>query len=393
VTALGNPAPDELLVGFANVLRAAGMAVTADRTSTFVQAVALTGFDDRASTYWSGRAALCSSLDDNELYDRAFTAWFTESPAVAQPASRVPARRELQASLRSESESDNQSIDELVGVRASTTELLRHRDVATLTEQERKQLATLFDSLDVVPPLRRGLRRRPHRRGFVDLRRILRAQLRSGGELSELRRRRPGVRRRRVVLLIDISGSMQPYADSLLRLAHRIVREMPHQVEVFTMGTRLTRISSALRIRQADEALAAAGRLVPDWSGGTRLGEVIGAFLDRWGRRGFARSALVVIASDGWERGDARLLGEQIRQLRLLAYAVIWMNPHRPARPLGVVAGRRNGWHGYRRWHLALGAEAARSRHVGWPRRLSSGFGIRRLRGVCRLRARTRSDQ
>ena len=114
-----------------------------------------------------------------------------------------------------------------------------------------------------------------------------------------------GVRRRRVVLLIDISGSMQPYADSLLRLAHRIVGAMPHQVEVFTMGTRLTRISSALRIRQADEALAAAGRLMPDWSGGTRLGEVMWAFLTRWGRRGLARSALVVIASDRWERGDA----------------------------------------------------------------------------------------
>ena len=130
-------------------------------------------------------------------------------------------------------------------------------------------------------------------------------------------------------MLIDISGSMQPYADSLLRLAHRIVRAMPNQVEVFTIGTRLTRISPALRVRQADEALAAVGRLVPDWSGGTRLGEAIGAFLSRWGRRGLARSAVVVIASDGWERGDAQLLGEQIRQLRLLAYAVIWMNPHR----------------------------------------------------------------
>jgi uncharacterized protein with von Willebrand factor type A (vWA) domain len=329
MTDLGDPAPDELLVGFANVLRAAGMSVTPDRTSAFVQAVALTGFDDRASTYWSGRATLCSSLDDNELYDRAFTAWFAESPEMPRPASRVPAQREPQASFAAESDSDGQSIDELIAVRASTTELLRHRDVATLNEQERTQLATLFASLDVVPPLRRGLRRRPHRRGTVDLRRTLRAQLRSGGELSDLRRRRPGVRRRRVVLLIDISGSMQPYADSLLRLAHRIVRAMPHQVEVFTMGTRLTRISSALRIRQADEALAAAGRLMPDWSGGTRLGEVMWAFLTRWGRRGLARSALVVIASDGWERGDARLLGEQMQQLRLLAYAVIWMNPHR----------------------------------------------------------------
>ncbi|HEY6813513.1 MAG TPA: VWA domain-containing protein [Propionibacteriaceae bacterium] len=329
MTVFRSAAPEELLVGFANVLRTAGMAVTPDRTSAFIQAVTLTGFDDRVSTYWSGRATLCSSLDDNELYDRAFTAWFTDSPEVPRSASTVPARRQPQASLGDESDSQGQSADELVAVRASATEVLRHRDLATLTEHERNQLTTLFDSLDVVPPLRRGLRRRPHRRGSVDLRRTLRAQLRSGGELSELRRRRPGVRRRRVVLLIDVSGSMQPYADSLLRLAHRIVRAMPHQVEVFTIGTRLTRISAALRVRQVDEALSAAGRLVPDWSGGTRLGEVIGAFLNRWGRRGLARSALVVIASDGWERGDARLLGEQMRQLRLLAYAVIWMNPHR----------------------------------------------------------------
>jgi uncharacterized protein with von Willebrand factor type A (vWA) domain len=219
--------------------------------------------------------------------------------------------------------------DKLLAARASTAEVLRHRDVGTLTQQERIQLAMLFDSLDVELPLRRALRQRPHHRGAVDLRRTLRAQLRSGGELAGLRRRRPGVRRRRVVLLIDISGSMQPYADSLLRLAHRIVRAMPNKVEVFTIGTRLTRISTALRLRQADEALAAVGRLVPDWSGGTRLGEVIGAFVNRWGRRGLARSAIVVIASDGWERGDARLLGEEMRQLQLLAYAVIWMNPHR----------------------------------------------------------------
>jgi uncharacterized protein len=329
MTSRGDATAEELLVGFAAVLRKAGMAVTADRTSAFVQAVALTGFGDRASTYWSGRATLCSSLDDNELYDRAFTAWFTDSPQVPQAESPPPARRMPQASLGTESELKSQAADELLTARASTTEVLRHRDVATLTEQERTRLAALFDTLDVVPPLRRALRRRPHRRGSVDLRRTLRAQLRGAGELSELRRRRPAVRRRRIVMLIDISGSMQPYADSLLRLAHRIVRAAPNQAEVFTVGTRLTRITPALRVRQADEALAAAGRLVPDWSGGTRLGEVIGAFLNRWGRRGLARSAVVVIASDGWERRDAHLLGEQIRQLRLLAYTVIWLNPHR----------------------------------------------------------------
>jgi uncharacterized protein len=328
MTALEDPAPDELLVGFAAVLRKAGMAVTHDRTSAFVQAVALTGFSDRASTYWSGRATLCASLDDNELYDRAFTAWFTDSAQVPRTEGPPPLRRVPQASLGTESDSDGQTTGELLAARASTAEVLRHRDLGTLTEQERTRLAALFDTLNVIPALRRALRRRPHRRGSVDLRRTLRAQLRAAGELSELRRRRPSLRRRRIVVLIDVSGSMQPYADSLLRLAHRIVRAAPNQVEVFTVGTRLTRISPALRVRQADEALAAAGRLVPDWSGGTRLGEVIGAFLDRWGRRGLARSATVVIASDGWERGDARLLGEQMRQLRLLAYAVIWLNPH-----------------------------------------------------------------
>ncbi|HLM22793.1 MAG TPA: VWA domain-containing protein [Propionibacteriaceae bacterium] len=329
MTASRAPAADELLVGFARVLRAAGMAVTPDRTSAFVEAVALTGFNDRAATYWSGRATLCSSLDDVELYDNAFTAWFTPLPEESKPAMRVPAARQPQASLEPESGAGDVSGDDLVAARASTAEVLRHRDVGTLTEQDRAQLAMLFDTLEVVAPLRRALRQRPHHRGSVDLRRTLRAQLRSGGELARLSRRRSGVRRRRIVMLIDISGSMQPYADSLLRLAHRIVRAMPNQVEVFTIGTRLTRISPALRVRQADEALAAAGRLVPDWSGGTRLGEVIGAFLSRWGRRGLARGAVVVIASDGWERGDAELLGEQIRQLQLLAYAVIWMNPHR----------------------------------------------------------------
>ena len=324
----GVAAPEKLLVGFAAALRAAGVAVTLDRTSAFLEAVSLAGFDDRAATYWSGRATLCSSADDSELYDRAFTAWFSGSVEAFRTAS-APAARRLHAGSGAEWGSAEGPADEVLTVQASAAEVLRHRDVAGLSEQERAQLAQLFDSLSVEPPLRRSLRRRPHHRGAIDLRRTLRAQLRSGGEPAQLRRRRPGPRPRRVVFLIDISGSMQPYADSLLRLAHRVVRALPNQVEVFTIGTRLTRITSALSLRQADDALTAAGRLVPDWSGGTRLGEVIGAFLDRWGRRGLARNAIVVIASDGWERGDASLLGEQMRRLRLLAHAVIWMNPHR----------------------------------------------------------------
>ncbi|HEX7161072.1 MAG TPA: VWA domain-containing protein, partial [Trebonia sp.] len=134
---------------------------------------------------------------------------------------------------------------------------------------------------------------------------------------------------RRLVLLLDVSGSMAPYADVLLRFAHAAVRVAPATSEVFTVSTRLTRISRQLRIRDPDLALRAAGAAVPDWSGGTLLGETLRAFLDRWGQRGTARRAVVVIASDGWERGDATLLGEQAARLARLAHAIIWVNPHK----------------------------------------------------------------
>jgi uncharacterized protein with von Willebrand factor type A (vWA) domain len=130
------------------------------------------------------------------------------------------------------------------------------------------------------------------------------------------------------VLLVDVSGSMQPYADSLLRFAHAASRLHPG-TEVFTLGTRLTRVTTALRLREADAAMAELSAAVPDWSGGTRLGEQLRAFLVRWGRRGCARGAVVVICSDGWERGDPELLADQMGQLARLAHRVIWVNPHR----------------------------------------------------------------
>jgi len=131
------------------------------------------------------------------------------------------------------------------------------------------------------------------------------------------------------VLLVDVSGSMAPYADSLLRLAHRIHSAWPRRTEVFTLGTRLTRVTRPLSHRDPDAALIAAGETVPDWSGGTRLGESMRAFLDRWGQRGLARGAVVVVFSDGWERGDSALLAEQTARLARLAHSVIWSNPHR----------------------------------------------------------------
>jgi uncharacterized protein with von Willebrand factor type A (vWA) domain len=152
------------------------------------------------------------------------------------------------------------------------------------------------------------------------------------GEPGEIAWRRRATRPRRIVLLVDVSGSMSAYADALLRLAHRFSHPGPgadgRPVEVFTIGTRLTRVTRAMRLRDPERAIVAAGNTVPDWSGGTRLGETLRIFLDRWGQRGMARGAVVVVFSDGWERGDADLLGEQMQRLRRVAHAVVWVNPH-----------------------------------------------------------------
>jgi uncharacterized protein with von Willebrand factor type A (vWA) domain len=208
--------------------------------------------------------------------------------------------------------------------------VLRHRDVATLDAAERAQLDRLLAAFSLRGRSRRSARRRPARRGAVDPHRTVREMLRHGGEPALLRRHARVDRPRRVVLLVDVSGSMGPYADALLRFAHAAVRG--RRTEVFTIGTRLTRVTRELSHRDPDLAMAAVAEAVPDWRGGTRLGELLRAFLDRFGQRGMARGAVVVLLSDGWERGDPALLAEQMRRLHRLAHRVVWANPLK-ARP------------------------------------------------------------
>jgi len=321
--------PVEIFVGFTHALRAAGLPV--DHAHAFLEAIARLDAGSRSDVYWSGRATLCSGPDDLDIYDAVFERWFSGDRLLRgddRPAS-PPRRLSPTSSIDDGDSADRFGEDRMVAIVASAEEQLRHRDVSDLTAEERRHLAHLFGRLDARAPLRAGLRRRPHRRGEIDPGRTIRDQLRRAGEPGPLRRRRPRPRPRRVVFLVDVSGSMEPYADSLLRLAHRVVLAAPRTSEVFTIGTRLTRVTTALRIPDPEKALDVAGRTVPDWSGGTRLGEVLRAFLDRWGQRGAARGAVVVIASDGWERGDPARLGEQVERLRRLAHAVIWANPHR----------------------------------------------------------------
>jgi uncharacterized protein len=322
---------DTALLGFTRALRAAGVAVTQDRSQTFLRAVAVLGVADRQATYWAGRSTLCSSPEDCASYDKVFWAWFFDDGSTVTGERRQPPPPVQQAPLSEDEQETGEGSqpDEVLRVAASDAEVLRHRDIATLDVAEKARLARLFSRLQPTAPERTSYRRTRSRRGYVDTAATLRRTLAHLGEPLELRHRRRGRKHRRVVLLVDVSGSMGPYADSLLRLAHRVVQTVP--AEAFSLGTRVTRLTRALRLRDAEKALAAAGDAVPDWSGGTRLGEGLAFYLQRWGQRGMARGAVVVVFSDGWERGDARLLGEQMARLRRLAHAVVWVNPHKGA--------------------------------------------------------------
>jgi uncharacterized protein with von Willebrand factor type A (vWA) domain len=326
------PAPSDPvrgLVGFTAVLRHAGLAITTDRVAAFLTAVDTLG-PDRRHVYRAGLHTLCSDPDDLPRYDRAFAEWFDPdpSPSRTRRAGRTPPRQSTLPSAEPAGEADTGEPESRTRATATATEILRHRDLAELSVAERAHLRSLLALLRPAPPTRPSRRRAPARRGGADPRRTLRAALRTDGELCAPLYRDRSRRPRKVVLLVDVSGSMEPYADALLRFAHVVVRRAPSSTEVFTLGTRLTRVTRELRLRDPEHALSAAGHAIPDWSGGTRLGEVLAAFVDRWGRRGAARRAVVVVFSDGWERGDTALLGTQLDRLRRLAHRLVWVNPH-----------------------------------------------------------------
>ena len=318
----------EVMTGFARTLRHAGTAADPDRVHSMIQALGELDVLDRQDAYWAGRLTLCADPEDLRRYDAAFALYFDGWQAGARRPSRPPGGlAPAPFDFGAAGPTDNRNPE--FAVRASSVEALRRKDVATLTPSERQELRRLFALLAPRIGSRRTHRFRPARRGSTDLPRSLRLMLRSDGELVELARRGRAEKPRRLLLLIDVSGSMAPYADAYLRFAHAAVRAAPATTEVFTVGTRLTRVTRELRARDPERALAAAGRAVPDWSGGTRLGDTLKAFVDRWGRRGMARGAVLVVCSDGWERGDPTTLGDQLGRLARLAHAVVWVNPHK----------------------------------------------------------------
>jgi uncharacterized protein with von Willebrand factor type A (vWA) domain len=314
----------DLAVGFAAELRRRGLVVPPDTVVAYARALDAVGLAEQEPVYWAGRATLVRRPEDAAAYDAAFAAYWEQT--LERPVQRASAGT-IDQLVAVEGAGDDDGDGEADGeLRWSAAEVLHDKDLATLTDAERAEAHRLIDSLRLDAPRRRGRRRAPARRGDLDLRHTVSRALRTGGEPVRLLHEAPRDRARRVVLLLDVSGSMSSYARALLRFAHVAVRASD-DVEVFALGTRLTRLTATLRTHDADAALALATASVPDYEGGTRLGDTVGEFTERFGVRGMARGAVLVILSDGWDRGQAEVLGEHMARLARVAHRIVWVNP------------------------------------------------------------------
>jgi uncharacterized protein len=346
-------------------LRAAGVPVTPERSVRFARGLALAPPVTRPELYWTARTVFVSSQAELPAFDRVFAALFDSrigpdedrgdpyspplgaSQASARPpapgARTVPRQpgssrpRALSATSSAPGE-DAREVEAPLAI-ASDEERLAEKSFAALDPAELAQLRLLMARLEIAAPQRRSRRARRAARGKrLDLRRTLRASLRTGGDPICLARRRRRVRPRRLVLLCDISGSMEPYARAYLQLLTTAVASGT-PAEAFVFATRLTRITRALGGRNPETAIQRAAATALDWSSGTRIGQALKAFNDRYGRRGMARGAVLVILSDGWERADPALVAREMERLARLAHRIVWVNPRAGAPGFSPQAG------------------------------------------------------
>lgn len=319
-SSLGDPL--DWLVGFGHALRREGVAVGSGRMLDFCRAAALLAPHD---LYWAGRATLIARPEDIPLYDRLFRECFGsqgrsfDRSARREPPPTVPTlRRAMEMGPRAEDP------DQPEVALASSVELLRQKSFSNYTEEELREFGAACEELFL--PMRRSRRYRPAKSGAPDFRRTLRSSFRTAGEPVERVWRQRRHNPRRVVLLLDVSGSMAAYSRALLFFAHAGVRAQ-RRWEALCFATRLTRVTRALASSTPDEALRRASADVVDWDGGTRIGECLKRFLFDYGRGAMARGAVVIVCSDGLELGDPDLLAAQMARLSRLAHRVVWLNP------------------------------------------------------------------
>ena len=343
-------------------LHDAGVPTSPDRTADFARALRLVRPISRRRLYWTARGVFVSDRSQVPAFDNVFLAVFGSPAAPADPPDTAgaeiatappdegpqavagePGEREgriaVGSAAPSSRESDGGEDGGLPAALPSDEELLAEKRFDALEPEELARVYRMMSRLELATPVRRTRRYRRGRHGQqVDLRRTLRGSLRTGGDPIRLARRRRRVLRRRLVMLCDISGSMEPYARAYLQFLTCAANSSPN-AEAFAFATRLTRLTRALASRNPERAIQRAAATAPDWSSGTRIGDALKAFNDRHGRRGMARGAVVVILSDGWERGDPELVGREMQRLARLAHRIVWVNPRVAASGFSVRAG------------------------------------------------------
>jgi hypothetical protein len=349
-----------LVAALGRRLHDAGVPITPGRSVGFAHALTLVRPISRRRLYWTARAVFVSDPAQVDAFDAVFFSVFGSRPeadhpderrTVASPPDdrptpdRVPSdRREpgtsVPSSLPGERDGEEDPAEREVPLAiASDEELLRNKSFDALEPHELARLYRLMSRLQLATPRRRTRRYEKGRRGeHVDLRRSLRASLRTGGDPIRLARRHRRIARRRLVLLCDISGSMEPYARAYLQFLASAAGSGPN-AEAFVFATRLTRLTRALASRSPERAIQRAAAAAPDWSSGTRIGDALREFNNRHGRRGMARGAVIVILSDGWERGDPMLVGREMERLARLAHRIVWVNPRVSADAFSAQSG------------------------------------------------------
>lgn len=330
----GNHGLVSVLVNFGRALRAEGLAVGSGDILTYCEAMVPLDPTDLVDLYWAGRTSLITRRDDIPVYDEVFRSFFLAVDSPVHELLRIKAQAgaesetvfEIPATEPSGEERDEEA---LLGLMASSIEILRHKSFAACTPEELEALRRIMARIRLTPPKRRTRRTKAASSGrSPDLRRTIRESLRTHGEMVDLYWRQRRVRMRPLTLILDISGSMADYSRCLLQFAYSAKRAS-QKVEVFCFGTRLTCITKSLQTRTPDEALAQAAKVVLDWEGGTRIGDSLDGFVRSWGRRGACRGGVVVICSDGLDRGDPEVLATAMERLSRLCHHIVWMNPHK----------------------------------------------------------------
>ena len=323
-----------LLVKFAGELRAAGLAVGSGDVLLYCSALSRLNPADLVDLYWAGRTTLVNRRDDIAVYDQEFRRFFLATDGTAEDPLTLMLRASAEAqgalAIPSTEPGESEREDEAVlGWMASDVEALKHKSFAACTPEELAALRRIIARIRLTPPRRRTRRSMAARVGHrPDPRRTVRESMRMHGEPARLYWRRRKVRLRPLILILDISGSMADYSRSLLQFAHSAARSAG-RVEVFCFGTRLTRVTGAMDCRRPDEALERAARTAFDWDGGTRIGDSLEAFVRDWARRGMCRGGIVVICSDGLDRGDPAVLAAALERLSRLSHRLVWLNPHK----------------------------------------------------------------